>query len=32
VVATADRDVTSRMLELVYSDASYRLYRVKTGD
>ena len=28
VVATADRDVTSRGLELVYPDASYRVYRV----
>jgi hypothetical protein len=29
VVTTADRDVTSTRLELVYADASYRLYQVK---
>jgi len=29
VVATADRDIKSQGLELVYSDASYRLYRIK---
>jgi len=28
VIATADRDVTSRRLELVYADDSYRVYRV----
>jgi hypothetical protein len=30
VVTTADRDVTSAALELVYRDESYRLYRVKS--
>src|SRR5262249_55442100 len=29
VVTTADHDLKSRMLELVYSDESYRLYRLK---
>jgi hypothetical protein len=29
VVAAADRDVTSRRLEQVYADDSYRVYRVK---
>jgi len=29
VVATADNELTSEMLELVYSDESYRLYRIK---
>jgi len=31
VVAAADRDVKCQELELVYSDASYRLYRLKSG-
>jgi len=30
VVTTADHDLKSRMLELVYSDESYRLYRIKS--
>ena len=29
VIAAADEDVTSRRLELVYADESYRVYRVK---
>jgi hypothetical protein len=29
VVSTADRELTGRMLELVYSDDTYRLYRLK---
>jgi hypothetical protein len=29
VIAAADKDVTSRRLELVYADESYRVYRVK---
>jgi hypothetical protein len=32
VVAAADKDVTSRRLERVYADDSYRLYRVKKAD
>jgi hypothetical protein len=31
VVAAADRDIKCQELELVYSDASYRLYRLKSG-
>ncbi|MBO0698896.1 MAG: hypothetical protein J2P46_10915, partial [Zavarzinella sp.] len=31
VVATTDRDIKCQELELVYSDASYRLYRLKIG-
>jgi len=32
VIAAADKDVTSRRLEPVYADDSYRVYRVKKGD
>jgi hypothetical protein len=31
VITTADKDVTSRELELVYPDESYRVYRVRKG-
>lgn len=30
VIAAADKDVTSRRLELVYADESYRVYRIKS--